>query len=460
MQSWPAPPCPRLPGNGHTLRIFDAARSSVRPVRPAGVGEPVRMYVCGITPYDATHLGHAFTYLAYDTALRTLLDAGHQVRYVQNVTDIDDPLLERATRDGVDWQELARTEIELFRGDMAALRILPPTYYVGAVEAIPTIIELLALLVDRGAAYHIDTDLYFSVAACPAFGSVAHLSHEAMVALSADNGGDPQRAGKKDPVDPLLWRAHRPGEPSWPSPFGPGRPGWQIECAAIARRHLGETIDIQGGGSDLAFPHHECTAAVSEAASGVVPFARAFVHTGMVSLGGHKMSKSRGNLELVSRLRARGADPMALRLALLAQHYRRDWEWKPAALDAATRRLEVWRAAASGPAGPDARGLVDEVRRHLADDLDTPAALAAMDRWALAAVGTGTGSGPTGTTGTATAAGVGTATASSTTTASGAAAGPGTGTVSGADPGAPAVFRLVADALLGIDLEHAQAGGK
>jgi L-cysteine:1D-myo-inositol 2-amino-2-deoxy-alpha-D-glucopyranoside ligase len=405
------------------------------------------MYVCGITPYDATHLGHAFTYLAYDTAFRTLLDGGHQVRYVQNVTDVDDPLLERATRDGVDWEELAHSEIERFRGDMAALRILPPTYYVGAVEAIPTIIELLALLMDRGVAYPVGTDLYFSVAACPTFGSVAHLSHQAMVALSADNGGDPERTGKKDPVDPLLWRAHRPGEPSWPSPFGPGRPGWQIECSAIARHHLGETIDIQGGGSDLAFPHHECTAAVSETASGVVPFAQAFVHTGMVSLGGHKMSKSRGNLELVSRLCASGVDPMALRLALLAQHYRQDWEWTPGVLDVAMRRLGVWRAAASGPAGPDARPLLDQVRRHLADDLDTPAALAAMDGWAHAATADAT-------------LGTGTTTASSTTTASDAGTGPSAGTVSGAEPGAPAVFRLIADALLGIDLEHVQAGGK
>ncbi len=395
------------------------------------------MYVCGITPYDATHLGHAFTYVAYDTAFRTLVDAGHQVRYVQNVTDVDDPLLERAAQDGIDWGELAFHEIELFRGDMAALRILPPTYYVGAVEAIPTIIEMLASLMNRGAAYQVDADVYFSVAMCPTFGSVTHLSHSAMVALSGDNGGDPERAGKKDPVDPLLWRAHRPGEPSWPSPFGAGRPGWHIECSAIARHHLGDTIDIQGGGSDLAFPHHECTAAMSETASGVVPFAAAFVHTGMVGLGGHKMSKSRGNLEFVSRLRAGGVDPMALRLALLAQHYRQDWEWTPAVLDTASRRLEAWRVAASAPAGPDARQLLDQVRRHLADDLDTPAALAAMDRWVHAAV-TGTAAVPNRDT----------------------TAGTGAGTVTGAGPGAPAMFRLVADALLGIDLEHVRVGGK
>jgi L-cysteine:1D-myo-inositol 2-amino-2-deoxy-alpha-D-glucopyranoside ligase len=284
-----------------------------------------------------------------------------------------------------------------------------------------------------------------------------------MKALCADNGGDPERTGKKDPLDPLLWRAHRPGEPAWPSPFGPGRPGWHVECAAIARRYLGDTIDIQGGGRDLTFPHHECTAAIAAIAAmppptppampppdaptmpppgaptmpppgvqgDVVPFASAFVHSGMVSLGGQKMSKSLGNIELVSRLRAAGVEPMAIRLALLAHHYRQDWEWTPAVLDAATHRLAAWRAAASAPTGPDALPLLENVRRHLADDLDTPAALAAVDRWVHAtAIGDGAGA----------------STVPSTATSAG--------------PDAPAAFRSVADALLGIDLGPVRAGGK
>ena len=370
------------------------------------------MYVCGITPYDATHLGHAFTYLAYDLAYRTFLDAGYRVRYVQNVTDIDDPLLERAERDGVGWRDLGTREIERFRRDMTDLRILPPTHYVGAMEAIPVVVEMLEELHNRGTTYAVDSDLYFSVASHPRFGSIARLSRDAMIELSASHGGDPGRIGKKDPLDPLLWRAHRPGEPAWPSPFGPGRPGWHVECSAIAREYLGASIDVQGGGSDLLFPHHEYGAALAEAAGGGVPFAGAYLHTAMVWLDGHKMSKSRGNLELVSRLRAAGADPMALRLALLAHHHRTDWEWTPDALAGAAERLAGWRAAASAARGPDARPLLEQVRRHLADDLDAPSALAAMDRWAAAA----------------------------------AQAGP------HAEPDAPQLFGSVADALLGVDL--------
>jgi L-cysteine:1D-myo-inositol 2-amino-2-deoxy-alpha-D-glucopyranoside ligase len=372
------------------------------------------MYVCGITPYDATHLGHAFTYLAYDLAYRAFLDAGYRVRYVQNVTDIDDPLLERAERDGVGWRDLATREVDRFRRDMTELRVLPPTHYVGVVEAIPTVVAMLTALYDRGMTYAVDSDLYFSVVSHPRFGSIARLSRDAMIALSASHGGDPDRIGKKDPLDPLLWRARRPGEPAWPSPFGPGRPGWHVECSAIARAYLGESIDVQGGGSDLLFPHHEYGAALAEAAGAGVPFAGAYLHTAMVGLDGHKMSKSRGNLELVSRLRAAGADPMALRLALLAHHHRADWEWTPEALAGAAARLARWRAAASAPRGPDARPLLARVRRHLADDLDAPAALAAMDSWAAEAAAAGTGP--------------------------------------QADPGAPRLFGRVADALLGVDL--------
>lgn len=355
-------------------------------MRPVDAGPTVHLYVCGITPYDATHLGHAFTYLTYDLAQRVLRDAGHTVRYVQNVTDVDDPLLERAARDGLDWRDLAEREIALFREDMAALRILPPDAYIGVVEAVPMIVDMVVELVDRGAAYQVDEDVYFSIAAAPTFGEVANLDRAEMLALCAERGGDPDRAGKKDPLDPLLWRGHRPGEPSWPSPFGPGRPGWHIECAAIARHHLGNTVDIQGGGTDLAFPHHECSAAHAEVANATRPFARAYVHTAMVSLDGHKMSKSRGNLEFVSRLRREGVDPMAVRLALLDHRHTADWEWTPALLTVAAERLTRWRAAVALPAGPDATGVLAAVRERLADGLDTPAALAVVDAWAATAL--------------------------------------------------------------------------
>jgi L-cysteine:1D-myo-inositol 2-amino-2-deoxy-alpha-D-glucopyranoside ligase len=379
MESWPGPRVPRLPGRGRPLRLHDSATGEIRPTAP---GATARMYVCGITPYDATHLGHAATYLAFDLVQRVWRDAGHDVAYVQNVTDVDDPLLERAERDDEDWRELAMRETDLFRADMAALRVLPPDHYVGAVEAIPEIVPVIRRLLDQGAAYVVDDDVYFWVGAAPRFGYESRLDVATMRMLSAERGGDPERAGKKDPLDPVLWRAPRPGEPSWDSELGPGRPGWHVECSAIAVGRLGPAFDVQGGGSDLLFPHHEMSAAHAEVATGEWPFARSYVHAGMIGLDGEKMSKSRGNLVLVSGLRESGTDPMAIRLGLLAGHYRRDREWFPATLAEAEARLARWRQAAALDHGPAAEPVLDRVRERLADDLDTPAALAAVDRWA------------------------------------------------------------------------------
>ncbi|MCW2600713.1 MAG: cysteine/1-D-myo-inosityl 2-amino-2-deoxy-alpha-D-glucopyranoside ligase [Frankiales bacterium] len=340
-----------------------------------------RLYVCGITPYDATHLGHASTYLAFDTLVRVWRDQGHEVRYVQNVTDIDDPLLERAVRDGVRWQDVAERETALFRDDMTALRVLPPTWYVGAVEAMEEISQLVQRLLDAGAAYTVDGDVYFSVAAAENFGSVSHLDAQTMLALSAERGGDPDRPGKKDPLDCLLWMQQRDGEPGWPSPFGVGRPGWHVECTAMALNRLGDQLDVQGGGSDLVFPHHELSAAEAEVATGVHPFARAYVHAGMVGLDGEKMSKSLGNLVFVSKLVASGTEPGALRLALLGSHYRTDREWTPAVLARGEARLAAWREGVARGSGPDGAAALSAVRQALYDDLDTPAALAAVDAW-------------------------------------------------------------------------------
>jgi L-cysteine:1D-myo-inositol 2-amino-2-deoxy-alpha-D-glucopyranoside ligase len=383
MESWSRPEVPRLPGRGRPLRLHDTATGEIRPTAP---GATARMYVCGITPYDATHLGHAATYLAFDLVHRMWLDAGHEVVHVQNVTDVDDPLLERAERDGVDWTDLAVRETRLFGEDMTALRVIPPRHYVGAVEAIPEILPLIRRLFDVGAAYLVDDDVYFSVDAAPRFGYESGLDPATMAALFAERGGDPDRPGKKHPLDPVLWRAARPGEPCWPgqpaADIAAGRPGWHVECAAIALGRLGMAFDVQGGGSDLAFPHHEMSAAHAESATGQWPFARHYVHAGMIGLDGEKMSKSRGNLVLVSTLRAAGVDPAAVRLALLAGHYRADREWTPELLAEASARLERWRAAVRRPAGPDAGPVLDEVRGRLADDLDTPAALGAVDRWA------------------------------------------------------------------------------
>lgn len=322
MRSWSAPNVPRLPGTGLPLRLYDTAAREIRETTPSG---EARMYVCGITPYDATHLGHANTYLAFDLVNRAWRDAGHDVHYTQNATDVDDPLLERADATGQDWQELAEGEIELFRSDMEALRILPPREYVGVTEVIGQITELIGRLAERGATYELDGDVYFPVSAAPKFGAVSGLPEETMLELFAERGGDPGRVGKRHPLDWLLWRSERPGEPSWPSSFGPGRPGWHIECTAIALGNLGSGFDVAGGGSDLIFPHHEMGACEGHVATGEWPFARAYVHAGMVGLDGEKMSKSRGNLVFVSHLRET-ADPMAIRLALLAHHYRDDWE--------------------------------------------------------------------------------------------------------------------------------------
>ncbi|MFG2192357.1 cysteine--1-D-myo-inosityl 2-amino-2-deoxy-alpha-D-glucopyranoside ligase [Streptomyces sp. NPDC048639] len=380
MHAWPASEVPALPGRGRDLRIHDSATGGPITLDP---GPVARIYVCGITPYDATHLGHAATYTAFDLVQRVWLDNKRQVHYVQNVTDVDDPLLERAQRDGEDWTELAERETTLFREDMTALRMLPPRHYIGAVEAIPGIVPLVERLRDSGAAYELDGDIYFSVESDPAFGAVSGLDAETMRQLSAERGGDPERPGKKSPLDPMLWMAARDGEPSWDGgSLGRGRPGWHIECVAIALDHLGMGFDVQGGGTDLAFPHHEMGASHAQVVTGEHPFAKAYVHAGMVALDGEKMSKSKGNLVFVSTLRRDGVDPAAIRLALLAHHYRDNWEWTDAGLDTAVERLARWRSAVSRPDGPPAETLLEEIREALANDLDAPAALAAVDRWA------------------------------------------------------------------------------
>ncbi|MGW1772341.1 cysteine--1-D-myo-inosityl 2-amino-2-deoxy-alpha-D-glucopyranoside ligase [Streptomyces sp. NPDC002104] len=387
MHAWPASEVPALPGKGRDLQIHDTATQGTITLAP---GPVARIYVCGITPYDATHIGHAATYNAFDLVQRVWLDTKRQVIYVQNVTDVDDPLLERALRDNQDWTELAERETALFREDMTALRMLPPQHYIGAVEAIPGIVPLVERLRDAGAAYELDGDVYFSVESDPNFGKVSHLDAEAMRLLSAERGGDPDRVGKKNPLDPMLWMAARPGEPSWDGgSLGRGRPGWHIECVAIALDHLGMTFDIQGGGSDLAFPHHEMGASHAQVLTGEFPMAKAYVHAGMVALHGEKMSKSKGNLVFVSALRRAGVDPAAIRLALLSHHYRADWEWTDEVLAEAVARLERWRAAVSRPDGTPADALVEEVREALANDLNAPAALAAVDQWVERQLATG-----------------------------------------------------------------------
>ncbi len=389
MQAWSVPVVSRLPLADSLLQVhaFDTASGLVVPV---GQGSGLaRMYVCGITPYDATHIGHANTYVAFDLLNRIWRDAGLVVEYVQNITDVDDPLLERATQIGVDWQDLAREQIALYTEDMAALNVLPPEHFVGAVESIDLVIDIIGRLQERGAVYPVDDpefgDLYFAQSSDAAFGSLSKLAEEEAVRLFAERGGDPDRPGKKDPLDCLVWRQHREGEPGWESPFGRGRPGWHIECTALALELLGTAFDVQGGGSDLIFPHHEMCAAEARVATGE-EFARAYVHAGMVGLDGEKMSKSKGNLVFVSTLRERGVDPRVIRLALLSHHYREDWMWTDHELDHAAERLENWREAVRLDAGLNADEVLVQVRAALAYDLDAPTALAAVDAWAGASM--------------------------------------------------------------------------
>jgi L-cysteine:1D-myo-inositol 2-amino-2-deoxy-alpha-D-glucopyranoside ligase len=391
MESWPDTAVPELPGQAPETLIWDTSSGRLAVAAP---DRAATLYACGITPYDATHMGHAATYVAWDLLIRAWRDAGHDVTYVQNVTDVDDPLLERADRDGEDWRELAVREIARYRSDMTALRVLPPAQLIGAVEALPLIEKFNQVLAGHGALYDLEGDIYFARTADSEFGSVSGLDPETMAELSAERGGDPARPGKKDPLDPMVWLAARPGEPSWGSDFGPGRPGWHVECAAIATRYLGDSFDVQAGGSDLIYPHHEMSASHARVAlggggpdGGGQVFARRYAHAGMVRLGGEKMSKSLGNLVFVSKLLAAGTDPMAIRLAILAHHYRQDWDWTDAGLKAAAERLARWREAVSladTPGAPAGDEVLATMRERMADDLDAPGALAAVDDWAAA----------------------------------------------------------------------------
>jgi len=358
------------------MDLYDTARRQVVPFEP---GPLVRMYTCGITPYDAAHLGHAATYLAYDVLQRRLRDLGHDTQCVRNVTDVDDDILRKARELGVHYLDLAAEEVSRFDADMAALRLLPVFSEPRATSAIPDILGFIGMVLESGHAYQAGGGVYFSVSSFARFGQVSHLDRPEMLELARERGGNPDDPSKRDPLDFVLWQPSAPDEPSWESLWGSGRPGWHIECSALALRELGETIDLHGGGSDLIFPHHECEAAQSEAATGST-FVRHWVHVGMVGLNGTKMSKSLGNLVFVHDL-LKEWEPAAIRLAVLSQRYREDWEWRDGLLHAAVARLEQWRRAGAGEAA------LAEVRDALDDDLDTPAAIAALD--AAAARGDG-----------------------------------------------------------------------
>ena len=376
----------RYRGVYRTLSLYNTASQSVEELPSKDL---YRLYVCGITPYDATHLGHAATYVTFDLINRYLRFGGADVAFVQNITDIDDPLFERAKRDGVDWSNLATSQIELFRGDMVALHVIPPDHYIGVVEAMQIIIDAISALSRNNSTYKVDDDLYFRVRLDPDFLKRTHLSSDLAMEYFAERGGDPERLGKNDPFDALVWKSQRDGEPGWPSPFGIGRPGWHIECSAIALHYLRPlttdefAIDIQGGGSDLIFPHHDMSASQGLVATGQ-KFARFFVHSGMIGLDGTKMSKSLGNLIFVSRLINDGIEPMAIRLALLGHHYRSDHMWGSSEIADASAFLERIRLNIARMEVAPTDLLIEELLVALSRDLDTVRALELIASWCTA----------------------------------------------------------------------------
>ena len=385
MNSWNEVAIPSLAStiNFPTLSLTNSSTGGMEPLQ----SKPLyRMYVCGITPYDATHLGHAATYLTFDLINRYLRATGAEVLYVQNITDIDDPLLERANRDGIDWNDLAHNQIDLFRGDMVNLRVVPPAHYIGAVDAIPLVATAIEELKSKESIYQVDQDLYFKVYSDPHFGQRSHLSKEKMLQIFSERGGDPTREGKLDPLDCLVWMSQRPNEPGWPSPFGVGRPGWHIECTAIAIEYLkpassdDSLIDIQGGGSDLIFPHHEMCASQAQVLSGK-PLASTYVHAGMIGLDGEKMSKSKGNLVFVSKLVADGRDPMAIRWALMKKHYRTDRMWTEELLIAAENEIGALRKALEQKEVAPTQDLIQNIIEALAEDLNTPLVIEMVNAW-------------------------------------------------------------------------------
>jgi len=390
--TWPAPQIPLIPGALESVKVFDSTTEQIVDV---AFGNTASLYVCGITPYDATHIGHAATYVAFDLLQRVLLDAGKEVTVTSNLTDVDDPLLERATNTNVDWRDLAATQASLFAQDMTALGVIPPATYISAVESIDLVVPAVSAMLENGSAYLVPVtdgtntddgahDVYADVSADSRFGSVAPLTAAQRVELFAERGGDPERPGKRNALDALLWRAARTGEPAWDGgDLGMGRPGWHIECSVIAQQGLGNRYNVVGGGSDLLFPHHELSASHVRMITGDSQAgARLAVHAGLVSYQGEKMSKSRGNLVFVSRLRDSGIEPMVIRLALLSQHYRSEWEWTESLLEQAQARFDLWLEAFSGNGGPAFDASLEKIRAVLSVDLDAPSALKIVDDWA------------------------------------------------------------------------------
>ncbi len=354
-----------------SMMLFDTARREVVPFSPP---QQVLMYVCGITPYDATHLGHASTFLTYDVVIRRLIDRGHAVRCVRNVTDVDDPLFAKARELGVHYLDLAAGEEARFNADMEALNVLPVHAAPRASSAISDIRKFIQAVLDEGHAYVSGDSVYFDVSTFDTFGAVSGYPYEEMLRLAALRGGNIDDPQKRNPLDFVLWQPSAADEPAWETPWGPGRPGWHVECSALALRELGEHVHLHGGGADLIFPHHECERAQSESATNT-PFVDHWMHAALISKDGEKMSKSLGNLVFIDALREEW-DPRAIRLGIISHHYRTEWEWHDNLMPSSNERLARWQASVGGD---DGGALINAVRAALDNDLDTPHACSQID---------------------------------------------------------------------------------
>ncbi|MGI9195385.1 MAG: class I tRNA ligase family protein [Candidatus Nanopelagicus sp.] len=380
MNSWPKPFVPALIDHAFpSLVLKDSSAGFI----DVGKSQDFRMYVCGITPYDATHLGHAATYLAFDLIARYQILSGKNVKFVENITDVDDPLLERANRDKVDWTALADSQINLFKSDMSALRVMPPDYFIKVTESLPIIEDFIKRVDNNGYLYKIGEDFYFAV---ESFLTDLPISIETAIKVFSERGGDPHRVGKKHKLDPLVWSAHIDGEPGWESSFGFGRPGWHVECTAIACNYLDEKnndpiVTLQGGGSDLIFPHHFMSAQIIQAAYGR-RFSESFVHAAMISLDGEKMSKSKGNLVFVSKLVESGVDPMILRWALMRGHYQQDRAWNDHLLENSSLEVNLVRSALAQSEVAETKDVIELLIKDISNNLDTTSALDRLMDWA------------------------------------------------------------------------------
>jgi L-cysteine:1D-myo-inositol 2-amino-2-deoxy-alpha-D-glucopyranoside ligase len=396
---WPSPALAPVTGITLTPMVLNASNGEVRFAKQ----QDFRMYVCGITPYDATHLGHAATYLTFDLINRYQRLQGSEVHFVENITDVDEPLLERADRDQIDWRDLAQKETDLFVSDMVALRIFAPEFYVPVTQVMPLVDQAITAMQTHGYVYELEGDLYFR---CTPFLGSLPISEADAIKIFAERGGDPARIGKEHPLDAILWVSSRNDAPGWESRHGFGRPGWHIECAVISLRFLtgpefllgdssrGSLIDVQGGGNDLIFPHHFFSAAQVKAITGQ-QFAHAYVHTGMIGLNGEKMSKSKGNLVFVSKLLSEGVDPVVIRYALLQGRYSSARMWDQALLVQATREVEQIRAALGRNEVAPTHAVIQSIADAIAHDLDTPVAISLLLDWVKAtesgAIGGSTG---------------------------------------------------------------------